>query len=550
MRRKCRDSFWQFLLYCFGAYYNPKGKRWLDPSIHKPLCDWFQAHTLEWLAQRKDGKGTSKSLIILVPRDVGKTTVITQAGMLWLHLQDPDISTYLGSERTDFAMDLLSPIKSIMNGDDAHSRFAWLYGSWEDKSRAWSQGQVVHAARINMSRKEPSFGTWGVESGITGKHPDVLCLDDPVSYEKLAAYGNWLQIVNDHMDSLVPVLPADGLMILVGTRYHDGDHFGVAISKEGVCSVDGMSMQDVKIKEDGRWHAYFLSARDLEGKPTIPSVWDEKRLSDYKRRNPLRYSAQVLNDPMNAESNPVTRTKIESKYVEDKDVPRNLRITLHFDTAFKTTEQQAHGDYTVLCQMGHSQDGTGAVYFLGAWGSNRWKGEDFGEQLVARVQQIRTAGKRISLMTDEQSPGGKGDTWELLLKNWFANAGIIMPPFIVLPRGGKRKVVRHIEAANFIMDDKVFFAKSAPGLELLVNQLCKIGNSEHDDYIDAFADCFNPRCYQVMHRAGHLAAHPEDADPAALRHPMDSYLKTDLTNPQEMMYNYMEQFGGDYYKPV
>lgn len=550
MRRKCRDSFWHFLLYGFGAYYNPKGKRWLDPMIHKPLCDWFQKHTLNWLEQRKDGKGEALSLMILVPRDVGKTTAITQAGLMWLHLQDPDLSTYIGSERTDFAMDIMSPLKSIMSGEDNHSRFAWLYGNWCDKQRAWSQSQVVHAARVNMSRKEPSFGTWGVESGITGKHPDVLCLDDPVSYEKLAAYSTWLQIVNDHMDSLVPVLPSDGLMILVGTRYHDGDHFGKAISKEGVISVEGMPMPGVTLDDQGRWHAYFLSARDIDGVPTIPSVWSEKRLTDYKKRNTLRYSAQVLNDPMNAESNPITRQQLENRLVDETQVPKNLRITFHLDTAFKSQEQGARGDWNAICKLGHSQDGSGTVYHLGSYGSNIWKGEDFGAELIRRVQEARRQGKRVSMITDEQLFGGKQDTWELLLETWFHAAGLVMPPFVALPRGGKKKVMRHVEAVNFILDDKVYFVKGAPGTERLFNELSKIGGSENDDFADAFSDGFNSKCYNVMHRTVGLLGHPEDSDPNVLDSKWDKYLRGEKMSAEDMWYDSIERFGGDIYRPI
>ena len=187
LRRKCRDSFWFYLLHAHGALHNPKGSRWLDEKTHKPLCDWFQSQIEPWLAARKHGIGYPLYLMVLVPRDVGKTTVITQAGLSWIHLLDPDISTYMGSERTDFAVDNLTPVKNILAGDDPYSRFAWLYGNWCDPQREWKQNQLVHAARTNLSRKEPSFGIWGVESGLTGKHPDVLCLDDPTSYEKMAS---------------------------------------------------------------------------------------------------------------------------------------------------------------------------------------------------------------------------------------------------------------------------------------------------------------------------------------------------------------------------
>ncbi len=520
LRRRCRDSFWEFLLHGFGAKYNPKGKRWLDPSIHKPLCDWFETHVKAWIEARRHGKGYPLYLMVLVPRDVGKTTTITQAGLLWIHLLDPDISTYIGSERTEYAVDILEPLKTVLDGADPYSQFAWLYGNWYNPARTWSQKQIVHAARANLARKEPSFGIWGVEAGITGKHPDVLCLDDPTSYEKMAAVGHWLQIVNSHIDSLIPVLPSDGLLIFVGTRYHDGDHFGVATSKEGIASISGMDYPGVTATPDGKWHCYFLSARDADGQPSIPSVWPERRLKDYQRKNPLKYSAQVLNDPMNADMNQLPIERLEKYVIDDQNLPKNIRITFHFDTAFKTKEQEARGDYTVLTEMGHSLDGTGTVYWLNSFSSNTMKAEEFRDLLLTRYQYYKAQGKRVSMMTDEALVG-KSEIWNVAIKSWFANINQPAPPLETLHRGAKKKMSRHMDAAQFILDGKVFFRDKGQDRAILFEQLSKMGVSIYDDHIDSFSDAFHPVCYTMMHRSSALS----QTAPDEMAHPWDSYLK-------------------------
>src|SRR6476660_9525199 len=92
-RRKCYDSFWWFFKQPWGYDYNPKGamsqKPWLDEITHKLFCDWFQHHALEWLAWRKAGINKAKKLLVVVPRDWGKTTLGPQAGQAWLHVRDP-----------------------------------------------------------------------------------------------------------------------------------------------------------------------------------------------------------------------------------------------------------------------------------------------------------------------------------------------------------------------------------------------------------------------------------------------------------------------------
>lgn len=534
-RRQCRDSFWEFLLTAFGAKYNPKGKRWLDPEIHKPLCDWFQEHITKWIEARKHGKGYPLYLLVLVPRDVGKTTTITQAGLLWTHLLDPDISTYIGSERIEFAVDILDPLKTILNGDDGYSQFTWLYGNWYHPDRTWNQKFVVHAARANLARKEPSFGVWGVESGITGKHPDLLCLDDPTSYEKMAAYGSWLQYVNDHIDSLIPVLPSDGCLIFVGTRYHDADHFGRAIDKGKLISVSGMENHGYTTQEDGKWHMYYLSARDADGKVAIPSVWSERRLRDYQYESPLKYSAQVLNNPMNDQFNLLPLERLHKYIVEDDHIPNNIRISFHIDTAFNSEEKKARGDHTVLVEMGHGMDRTGTVYFLDAHGSADMSAEQFRDMLLARYQYWRRQGKKIVLITDEATIGKEG-AFPMLMQTWFAGINQPCPPIEEIRRINKKKVMRHAEAAQFILEGKVFFRRSAVGLDTLFKQLSRIGVSDHDDYIDAFSDTFHPRCYNVMSRIGSVQGPDEP-----VRYPWDAYLKG---NYQEALRDDLDQYLG------
>lgn len=522
-RFACRESFWTFLMFCFGAEKRVKENRpWIDPNVHRPMCDWFEGHVKDWIQSRAAGRAHQKHLAVLIPREMGKTTIFTKAGLLWLHLLDSELSTYIGSEKTEFACDFLSSIKMILDGSDPDARFTWLYGNGYDPRRVWKSDAVTHAFRRGAMRTEPSFGAWGVESGLTGKHPDVLCLDDPTSYEKMASHINWLTTVNNHMDSLIPVLTTDGLLMIVGTRYHDGDHFGRSFRLDGVKSITGMPMPDVAVRPDGLWDVYFMAARDSKGVPTCPRTWPEHRLASYERKDPLKYAAQVMNDPANSEFNPLTRAQIDLLWIEDREVPKRLTYTMHCDTAFKTTERQARGDESVIEIWGHSRDGSGDVFFLEGYGSNIWRAEQYAEKLAILIQKYKKAGKRITMITDEMTPGGKDGAWELALQSFCHHAGVSLPPFKTLGRGGKKKLGRIIEAASFWSDGHVRLPKNAPGVERLVEQMARIGSAAHDDWSDAAADVFHKECYNVLHRQPEK---DEEGEPLEGRRPFDEYLK-------------------------
>lgn len=489
----CRNSFWNFARFAYGISNNPRGG-WLTPRVHKPLCDWFEFHVKDWMSQRRTTK-IEKHLMILIPREFGKTTLITNAGLLWMQLLDPELCTYIGSENKEMAAQFLGPIKSSISGEDPYQKFTWLYGNWFNKDRDWRAEYLVHGARKNIAIKDPSFGIWGVATGLTGKHPDVICLDDPISYERLESDTGWLQTVNEHVDSLIPVLQGNGLQIIIGTRYADGDHFGSLLRTLGCRSLTGMPYSEAEPRPDGVFDVYFLSSRDIHRKPVLPEVWSDSRLRKFEKRNSLKYYAQQENDPHSGSHVALTRRHIEQLWVEPKDIPKNLRISVHCDTAFKYRERTARGDSSVICIWGHSRDGSGEVYFLGAHGSNTWRVEQFNDKLIMILQDLRKRGRWPFKLTDEQEPGGKAGTWEMTIQSWCHSAGLPAPPLLLINRGSTRKISRLMNAASFWIDRKVRLVSDAPGAEALIDQMLKIGTSEHDDYADAASDVFYKDVY-------------------------------------------------------
>jgi len=500
-RSICLEDFYWFVRVAWGIDQQPRKPGvtyWFTPRIHEPICRWFQKHAEEWLRTRR-----SMNLMLLVPRFFGKTTIITQAGQLWLHVKDTELSTYTGSEAVTQAIEFVEALKKVLDGSDPHAWFTHLYGNGYAPDRRWHKEGTVHAYRQGVGRKEPCLGVWGVEKGLTGKHPDAGFFDDPTSYEAMALHSAWFNIVNDHVASLVPVFADTSLVVWPGTRYGDGDHFGTELRSEGIKTLEGMSMPDFAPKKNGKWHVYYLSARDTHattdespaGIPIFPERCSEEFLLEYERKHALRYYAQMLNDPAGSEYNPLTREQVAQCWVSMKDVPRNLRVTLHMDTAFKSIERQARGDNSVIVILGHARDGSGDVYYLEGFGSNIWRMEDYLNKLVTTLQRYRHMGKRITAMTDEHEIGGKGGTWEYAIRSACNSKNVPMPPLLLLARAGKKKVSRIIEAASYWSTGYMHLVEDAPGANELVNEMTRIGNSAHDDWSDAAADGFHRDIY-------------------------------------------------------
>ncbi|HLC22105.1 MAG TPA: hypothetical protein VJM10_08395, partial [Candidatus Methylomirabilis sp.] len=300
----------------------------------------------------------------------------------------------------------------------------------------------------------------------------------------------------------------DALIVWVGTRYDAKDHFGTAFDEEGVASVEGMPEESqLPVSEDGKWHVYFLAGRDKEGKATTPRIWPDKEMESYKKREPLRYAAQVLNDPTESETNPITWKQIRDCVIPQKEVPWSaLRYAILCDTAFARAKYRPGKDYSVFIVHGYPRNGSGDVYVVEVHGNPYWRAEDFGKQLVTKVQAYRRQGKTIFAIGDEEESGGKSGAWKISLGNMFADVGQPMPQFYQWNRySGPKKVARFEAAATFWVDGHVRLVEGAPGIDSLMKQMSQIGQYRinprlHDDFIDAHADAFQPELYQPMRR--------------------------------------------------
>ena len=503
----CVHSFWHFCDYALG--YGSGPHKWWTPRVHKPFCDWYESRIKEWASKRQVEEDKSTTyLMIVVMREFGKTMIITKAGQLWLHLQDPDISSYTGSATVTRAQDFFEPIKTHLNGSDPNSLFVYLYGNWCDRNRTWTTTEVVHGARIALARSEPSLGTWGVETGLTGTHPDAGFIDDPIDYEIMGKDSRWLEKVNTHLTSLTPVFKANALFVYTGTRYHNADAIGESLAFGGALTLTGHDMPGIVASPEGRWHVYFMPGRGSDGVPIYPENWPEKRLKEFDRQNSLIYAAQILQDPNTGQHVALTRAQIEDRWVDEKDVPRNLLHSLHIDTAFKSRESASRGDWSVITHWGHTTDGTGDVYYLEGYGSNRWRVEDFNDQLIMLLQKLKARKQWPFALTDEQEVGGKYGTWELTIQSWCHGAGLPAPPIKLLSRGGRKKNSRIIQAAAYWVDGHVKLVRSAPGLDNLISQMLQIGTSAHDDWADASADVFHSEVYRPARIAGQRDLQP------------------------------------------
>lgn len=517
----CKESFWLFLKHAFGVAHSPRG-RWLYEPRHRELCRFLETFGKRWLSDRAKGNERETHLMVNWPRDTGKTVVVTKAFPIWLQLHDPDLAVALGSATRERSISFLQAVAAVLEGKDRYARFSEYYGVWHDPTLTWqpNSGTLVHGRRQALGISEPSFGNFSVETGATAYHPDVIVLDDPITKEKMRDNANWLQIVNEHLINLIPVLKRGGLFLYVGTPYHDGDAIHTLWREEGVARFFGTPPVDSHRYLGGRWNVFFIPGKAADGTPNFPTIWTPEKMERYERRSPQDFAAQVLLEPATGAHMPFQRMHLDSMWISEADIPRSWHVTLHMDTAFKKPDRLGRGDDNVIVVAFHATDGTGKVAFGECIGSNRWQADQMLEKLVELVQRYRKRGFYIRCLTDEEEMGGKAGIWRSQIRNRFALARVQMPIMHLLKRQETRKIERITDAAGHWASGTVQLVRRGAGLETLISQMLRIGQSQHDDYADAAADAFHELVYNPAERPP-----DDDSDWVIPERPYDDLLK-------------------------
>lgn len=511
-------SLWYFVRVAEGVdsymHATPRD-RWLSAPLHLPLCDWLQSLILSWYHKAELGHLERFLVLVMMPRFTGKTFICTKSSTKWAALLDPNLSQMIGSESLKMAEGFLGPIKEVISGEAQFASFTWLYGNWRSRDRSWVGTEIVHAARTNTALTEPSIRCWGAGTGITSLHPDFGWLDDPLSEDKIRNEGTWLGTVVQSIAGLIPAFRPNSFLGVALTRKRDADVAGTYLYKNGVASWTGMPCPDSRIYEKwlsgplrfkGKWHVYFMQAKDpLSGESVLP-MWSTQALSEYEETQPVEFAQEMMNEPGSGEHMPLTRERVEEDmwiHPDSLEFPNNFSDwprTFHFDTAFKSQKRVGKGDWSVIVRAAHCPRGTGDIIYEYAVGSNRWKHDDFLARFNELLKASYDENLRVIAVTDEAEIGGKTGLWKSVLLNSVRAANMDFPRGepILLNRAGKHKTIRLTEAAGFWVGGHVYLLRGGEGLSTLVNEMCRIGYSSHDDFADAAADAFCNEVYKPM----------------------------------------------------
>lgn len=305
LRARCLSD-----LYWFDAVVLGYGSQVpMKPDVHALMCRFVEKATGNALL---DSRRYRK---IEVPREVGKTTCITQGYPIQRICGNPNVSIMLANEKEQTAKDMLSAIKwQFEHNELLRALFPEIIPD-DLNDTTWSASRIT--VKRASGRKEPTIFVIGVGGTVTGMHPDIIIVDDAISREAMenARAGSWQIVhqVNRWINQLDPLVNKGATpfpeIIFIGTRWWHGDsyeHIETAFGageearyvhlrlKLPTGDTQVLPSESVYVKGD---LAVFRRSAIEDGRSIFPEKWTLDDLARIRVRDPALFACNYMNQP-------------------------------------------------------------------------------------------------------------------------------------------------------------------------------------------------------------------------------------------------------------
>jgi predicted phage terminase large subunit-like protein len=248
---------------------------------------------------------------ILVPREYGKSKMITLTRTLRNILRNPNHTAGIANESTDMAKGFLGEIKQVFEENELlQLLFPEIIPSeGERHDMRWAAEKID--VKRNIVRKEPTVLAAGIDKTVTGVHMAEWILDDIMSNEAAenARAGSFTEIekIKRWMNRLEPLCDGPGTPItLIGTPWWEGDCYDHAVDLWGGGEEPREYEWALKLP-DGSIQYHILTVQGelstfklpliVDGKITFPEKWPERRWLHIQRNDPELFAANFMLDP-------------------------------------------------------------------------------------------------------------------------------------------------------------------------------------------------------------------------------------------------------------
>lgn len=281
----------------------------LQEDTHRIFCDFLERRT------GVPDLDTAPIQKLEMPRGTGKTTCGTVSHAIQLACANPDVAILIANERQETADGFLAAIKSQFETNDLLRTLFPEVIPGDFKQTTWAASKAT--LQRTSHRPEPTFQTIGVGGTVTGTHPDIIIVDDPISKEAMenARVGAWqiMERVNRWCNALKLLLNTQAKPFpwirFNGTRWWQNDTyeyieeaFGYGEEPRRYRLKAKLTTGQVISREAYRvgQMAVFRAAAIENGAPVFPDIHSLEKLAQLRQDDPELFSCNMMNSPTDA----------------------------------------------------------------------------------------------------------------------------------------------------------------------------------------------------------------------------------------------------------
>jgi predicted phage terminase large subunit-like protein len=386
----------------------------------------------------------SKRRHIEFPRGHLKSSIITKAWVIQCMLRNPDIRILIANAVWNNSRKFLRSIQKYIARGSELSR---IFGTYE--SNHWNQDECTISMRTQIL-DAPTFTTTGIEKEETSQHYDLIIGDDLCTFDNSQS-GEMRQKVKDYYRGLLDLLEPTGRIVVIGTRKHQDDLYGMLLEQEA-------------------WSNFIKGCYTAEGEPVFPKKFTKEYLQQLRRDKGAYYFAcEYLNNPIDESNAPFKAGMI--KYYDAANMPP-LSMFMTVDPAI---QQKVENDWTALVVCGMDKDRN--IYVV-----DRARMKALPTEVISRIFQMveKWSLNRIGI---------EKYAMQLMLKYEIQAEQRRRGKFFTIEEMSKPK--DKVKKENFIYRLEPFFEQGLIRIRHdmtdLVDEILSFPNGKHDDLIDALA---------------------------------------------------------------
>lgn len=203
----------------FAVDFETFSREFLNSEIfphHRSWVDVLEGRDPSWLHEAMTfDRGSSKRLLINVPPEHAKSTVVTVGYATYRIAMDPNVRIVIVSQTQTRAKEFLYSIKQRLT-EEPWAKFQSVYGppgGFKGTADQWTADRIY--LQRESGEKDPTVQAIGMGQQIYGTRADIIILDDVVTTSNAHEWEkqlNWLQKM------VITRVGATGSLIVVGTR--------------------------------------------------------------------------------------------------------------------------------------------------------------------------------------------------------------------------------------------------------------------------------------------------------------------------------------------